>query len=117
MSRSYRKPYAAITGVRSAADDKRIARRSWRHAQNHAVRSAIATEADWDEFLMPARYETSFNNVYSWGRDGKQWLHFEPRWSKYEYWFRNWLDDEEADRARVESYNTAIEWFKHLHRK
>ena len=114
MSRSYRKPYAAITGTRSAADDKRVARLNWRHAQNNALR---APGIDWDDFMIPARLEASFNDVWGWGRDGRQYLHFEPRWSEYKHWFSKWLEDDKAEKARLKSYEAAVLRFKRLHRK
>lgn len=92
MSRSYRKPYAAITGIRSAAHDKMVARRCWRRAQNQELRNHVVNDLDWDELMIPERYEATFNDVWSWGRDGKQSLHFPPKLpendSEFElYWF------------------------------
>jgi hypothetical protein len=75
MGKSYRKPYSAITGVRSAAYDKMVARRCWRRAQNQTLRECI----DYEELVMPKRLEAPFNNVYSWNRDGKQTLQFPPK--------------------------------------
>jgi hypothetical protein len=70
MGKSYRRPYAAVTGCRSAAQDKLVARRCWRRAQEHALRNFT----DWDSFLIPERYEANFNDVWTWGRDGNQTL-------------------------------------------
>ena len=72
MGKSYRKPYAAVTGVRSAHEDKTFAARSLRRTQNYALR-AFKFE-DWDEFIMPVRLECTGNNVWAWGRDGVQSL-------------------------------------------
>jgi hypothetical protein len=69
MSKSYRKPYAAITGVRSAHEDKTFASRSLRRTQNYALR---AFKGDWDEFIIPVRLECAGNDVGGWGRDGVQ---------------------------------------------
>lgn len=74
MSRSYRKPYSAITGVKSAADDKRVARRCWRRLQEQTLRDCL----DYDELTMPKRLEASFNDTWSWGRDGCQTLRLPP---------------------------------------
>jgi hypothetical protein len=71
MSKSYRKPYSTITGHTSAAEDKRIARRMVRHQQNQDIRDLISGDEDLDSFLISHRYECSFNDVWSWGRDGK----------------------------------------------
>lgn len=72
MSKSYRQPASAITGRGSAKQDKVHAHRGVRRAQNHALRTC----ADWDEFLIPHKYECSWNETYSWGRDGSQRLYF-----------------------------------------
>src|SRR5271165_5382538 len=71
MSKSYRKPYAAVTGVRSAHEDKTHAARSLRRTQNGAIR-AFKFE-DWDEFILPVRIECTGNDVCGWGRDGHQY--------------------------------------------
>lgn len=88
MSRSYRKPYAAVTGAKSAHDDKKMAARGLRRRQNqwlHMLRDA-------DEALVPHRLECAYNNTYSWDRDGRQQLvfpgsHGSARFDfKYRYW-------------------------------
>jgi hypothetical protein len=76
MGKSYRKPYASVTGHRPSHDDKTQAARGVRRTQNSALRSFQLD--DWDEFIMPVRFECPWNNVYSWSRDGKQRLQFEP---------------------------------------
>ena len=68
MSRSIRRPYAAVTGTASAKDDKRMAHRGVRRKQNLALRTC----ADFEEFLAPHRLECTCNNTYCWGRDGAQ---------------------------------------------
>jgi hypothetical protein len=70
MSKSYRRPYASITGNRSAKKDKTLAHRGERRAQNHVLRVC----QDWEEFFLPHKLECAWNNVYSWSRDGKQRL-------------------------------------------
>jgi hypothetical protein len=95
MSRSYRKPYAAITGTSSAKDDKIRAARAVRHVQNLYLRKTLHGDFP-DQFLVPHRLECPANEVYAWRRDGKQRLQF-PRarhpgdssWA--ESTFRYWL--------------------------
>jgi hypothetical protein len=74
MSRSYRRPFAAITGTASAKDDKRLAHRGVRRKQNLALRSC----SDFEELLLPHALECPWNNTYIWGRDGAQCY-----WSPY----------------------------------
>jgi hypothetical protein len=105
MSRSYRRPYCAITGLRSAAHDKMVARRSWRRAQNQELQKYVANDFDWDEFLTPERYEASFNDVWSWGIDGKQYLHFPPP------------PPENDSEFELGWYERQVEWYARLHRK
>jgi hypothetical protein len=68
MSRSYRKPYCAITGCNSAKADKEWAARGVRRTQNQWLRKLD----DHDTALVPHRLECTWNNVWCWGRDGKQ---------------------------------------------
>jgi hypothetical protein len=68
MSRSIRRPFAAITGTASAKDDKRMAHRGVRRKQNIALKTC----ADYGDFLVPHRLECAWNNNYCWGRDGAQ---------------------------------------------
>lgn len=83
MSRSYRKPYAAICGHDvSAKDDKRLAARGVRRKQNQWLR----TTQDFEENgLVPHRLECHWNEVYGWSRDGKQrYIALTKRdWAKY----------------------------------
>lgn len=72
MSRSVKKPYHAITCCESAKQDKQLAHRGERRAHKHALR----TTTDFDDFTPPNRRECSWNNTYSWGRDGAQ--HYWP---------------------------------------
>jgi len=107
MSKSYRKPYCAITGIRSAADDKKVARRAWRRAQNQAIRDCKDRE-DFEELVMPKRLEASFNDVWGWGRDGKQSLQFPPVLEKFWPWTfstaEEWLERQ-------------LKWYKKIQRK
>jgi len=80
MSRSYRRPYAAITGIASAKDDKRVAHRGVRRKQNLALKTCT----DYEDLLLPHRLECAWNDTYCWGRDGAQCY----------YGFRRHLDDD-----------------------
>jgi hypothetical protein len=69
MSRSFKKrPFQAICGGGSAKHDKQLAARGMRRRQNQALRTAD----DFEDFLIPHRYECAFNETYCWGRDGSQ---------------------------------------------
>jgi hypothetical protein len=68
MSRSYRRPFAAITGTASAKDDKRMAHRGVRREQNLALKAC----ADFETLLVPDELECAWNNNYCWDRDGAQ---------------------------------------------
>jgi hypothetical protein len=68
MSRSSRRPFAAITGVASAKCDKQMARRGVRRKQNSALKTCL----DFESFLLPHRLECHWNETYNWGRDGAQ---------------------------------------------
>ena len=89
MSRSYRKPYAAITGTKSAHADKKTAARGLRHRQNQW----LYTLEDIDGALTPHRLECAHNNTYDWGRDGRQHLVFpySRRPDRFDYMYRYWL--------------------------
>jgi hypothetical protein len=68
MSRSYRRPFAAITGLASAKSDKQMAHRGVRRKQNHALKTC----ADYENLLPPHRLECHWNDTWCWGRDGAQ---------------------------------------------
>src|SRR5580698_8210731 len=70
VSRSYRKPYTAITGVSSAHHDKKTAVRGMRRRQNAWLRNLD----DFDHALIPHRLECAHNDVWSWSHDGRQYL-------------------------------------------
>ena len=81
MSRSYRRPFAAITGTASAKDDKRLAHRGARRKQNLALKIC----ADYENLLLPHCLECPWNNTYIWGRDGAQCCCIYMRYSDDEY--------------------------------
>lgn len=69
MSRSFRKrPFFAICGYSSAKQDKRWANRQVRRTHKQAIHNCT----DFEEFLLPDVYECPWNDIYMWGRDGKQ---------------------------------------------
>ena len=89
MSRSYRKPYTAVTGAKSAHDDKKFAARGLRRRQNqwlHILKDA-------DEALVPHRLECAYNNTYNWGRDGRQHLVFPDSQGsvRFDFMYRYWV--------------------------
>ena len=71
MSRSYRRPFAAITGAASAKNDKRMAHRGVRRKQIQTLKTCL----DFADLLLPHRFECACNNTYNWGRDGAQTYH------------------------------------------
>ena len=71
MTRSWRRPYAAIKGTASAKDDKRLANPGVRRKQNLASKIC----ADYENLLLPDPLECPWNNTYCWGRDGAQCYH------------------------------------------
>ena len=81
MSRSYRRPYEAITGLASAKSDKQMAHRGVRRNQNLALKTC----PDYDNLLLPHFLECNWNNTYCWGRDGAQSYHSRPLDSGNEY--------------------------------
>lgn len=120
MSKSYRKPYSAITGAHSAHDDKTVAARMVRRAQNNALRTAIANQVDWDEFLLPEVYECSHNDVWGWSRDGKQRL--QTRGNQYNNPFAyvsspTWMSTDEIMQRWKESKERDDWWVVYLKRK
>ena len=100
MSRSTRRPYAARNGTASAKQDKAVAHRGQRRAQNQALRQA----QDYEDLLLPHKLECAGNNVWCWGREGHQVLQFPPErdqmmletyWAlhhiRFEDWVQRWL--------------------------
>jgi len=67
MSRSTRKPYSAVTGVRSAKKDKQQAARGLRRKQNQWLRTS---DCQNEHSLIPHRLECTWNQVYCWGAMG-----------------------------------------------
>jgi hypothetical protein len=85
MSRSYRRPYAAITGLASAKSDKQMAHRGVRRKQNLALKTC----ADYENLLLPHWLECHWNDTYNWGRDGAQ-CYLEWMRDSREPFFRRW---------------------------
>ena len=81
MSRSFRRPFAAITGLASAKWDKQMAHRGVRRKQNSALKTCL----DFESFLLPHRLECNWNDTYHWGRDGAQCCLAWMRDSPHEY--------------------------------
>jgi hypothetical protein len=72
MSRSYKhQPFIAMCGNSSAKKDKQLAHRGERRGQDHAIRMAWKAD-DFENFLIPHKFECRWNNTYSWVRDGHQ---------------------------------------------
>ncbi len=103
MSRSYRKPYASICGIRSAHADKTFASRAYRRLQNRVLRSC----QDWDEFSNPCQYEASGNDVWGWSRDGNNRLQ-RVRPYQLSYW---------QDETPEEHYENQRQWILQCSRK
>jgi hypothetical protein len=79
----------SVCGGDSAKYDKQLASRGMRRRQNQALRTAD----DFEEFVIPHRYECSHNHVWCWGRDGRQvWQALTSRdWARHLYWVeRGW---------------------------
>ena len=72
MSRSYRRPFAAVTGAASAKDDKRLAHGGVRRKQNLALRTCLKTGIDYETLLLPHPLECTWNDTWVWDRDGAQ---------------------------------------------
>jgi len=120
MSKSYRKPYCAITGVRSAHADKTQAARSVRRAQDHALRTALAAGIDWDEFLLPEIYECADNEVYGWSRDGGQSLKTRSKQYNNPYAYvrsPTWMSEQEIIAGWEEDKQREDDWIKYISRK
>jgi hypothetical protein len=85
MSRSYRRPYAAITGLSSAKWDKQMAHRGVRRKQNLVLKTCAYHE----NLLIPHRLECRWNDTYNWGRDGSQ-CYFGWMCTSDKDYFRKW---------------------------
>jgi hypothetical protein len=68
MSRSFRRPYAAITGTASAKSDKQLAHRGVRRKQDLTIKTCL----DFEDLILPHALECPWNNTWCWGRDGAQ---------------------------------------------
>lgn len=115
MSRSYRKPYSAITGHSSAKSDKQCAARGVRRKQNQYLKDNWQDE---DNFIMPVRYECRFNDTWSWHRDGKQRLYHPPKWEDQLHWYHyGFWNEEESIKLMEEYFEKAQKWYEDLKRK
>jgi hypothetical protein len=85
MSRSTRRPYAAITGLSSAKWDKQMAHRGVRRQQNLLLKTCL----DYDNLLLPHPFECQWNETYNWGRDGAQ-CYFGWMCTSDKDYFRKW---------------------------
>ena len=78
MSRSKRKtPITGMTTCESEKQDKRLANRI--HRRN--IKQLINVELE--EYTHTDRREFGFNNVWSFGKDGKQYLRYGKMESEY----------------------------------
>jgi hypothetical protein len=109
MGKSYRKPYAAITGVASAKDDKRVARRALRRMENQRIRNCKSQE-DFELLCMPDRLDAAYNDTWSWGRDGSQYIHFPP---KFGATMSPWWNEKDE----IEWYDYQVKYYLKLCRK
>jgi hypothetical protein len=85
MSRSTRRPYAAITGLSSAKWDKQMAHRGVRRKQNLYLKTCL----DYENLLLPHPFECHWNDTYNWGRDGAQ-CYFGWMCTSDKDYFRKW---------------------------
>lgn len=74
----------SVCGNSSAKDDKKHAHRGERNKQNLTIRLELKN-GDFENFLLPHKRECSWNEVYSWGRDGNQvyWELDKKDWDRY----------------------------------
>jgi len=99
VSRSYRKPYAYVCGLRSSShEDKTIASRAYRRLAN----SYTIEHYDEDDFLVPHRRDANYNDPWGWSRDGNAryyggkdvrtltYLGIPPE--ERAYWVNRWLE-------------------------
>jgi hypothetical protein len=115
MSRSYRKPYSTVTGSKSAQADKTFAARSIRRTQDRALRNF---RGEWEDFVMPVRFECSGNDVWGWSREGKQSLHPEPTFNDQLHWFHcGMFTNEQAMEYALEHFERMSRWYEKLKRK
>ena len=114
MSRSYRRPYAAITGVQSASRDKQQASRSVRRRINQWLHIQYAKGEEFD--LVPHRLECQHNDVWCWDRDGKQRLQVSDArdWSRH-FLEVNGLHPFEDGKWRDEQWPPR--WYERVRRK
>ncbi|HEY1766918.1 MAG TPA: hypothetical protein VGG26_04655 [Terracidiphilus sp.] len=75
MSRSYRRPFAAVTGTASAKPDKRMAHRGVRRKQNPTLKTC----PNYEVLLLPHPLNCTWNDTWVWSRDGGQAWHGDLR--------------------------------------
>ena len=117
MGKSYRKPYSAITGVRSAHDDKTVAARAHRRNESFKLRSFCG---DWDDYIHPVRREAAHNNTYSWSRDGRQQYQMvNPNHKNIYYVVGRWtqMTEEQLIERRDEWIERDLWWQAYIRRK
>lgn len=73
MSKSYRRPFSCCHGHNSAKKDKKTAHRGLRRLQNHSIK----LEQDFDEYLVPLKFEAPHNDTWGWYAEDKG--HFYPQ--------------------------------------
>ena len=79
MSRSFKhKPFMAVTGNYSAHDDKTRASKGVRRTCKRILH--VALKSGEVDVLLPHRLECTWNNTYSWGRDGHQTYQVPDDW-------------------------------------
>lgn len=120
MARSYRRPYSAVTGNRSASWDKTTAARGVRRAHNNYLHNILVGNLDWDETPIPARLECHHNNNYSWSRDGSQRLQRAHSNLYNVYWLAtspSFWTEEELIQRRDERVERHVRWMTEIQRK
>jgi len=120
MSHSYRRPYSAVTGCRSAAWDKTIAARGVRRAQNGYVRKLLFGNVEWEATPIPHCLECHHNNNYGWGRDGSQGFQTISHNTYNVYWVCTspcFWTEEELVQHRDERVERQVRWIAEIQRK
>ena len=116
MSRSRKRPYAAICGKGSARYDKKMAGRGMHRKQNQWLRN----HADNDNFLLPHRLECDHNNTWGWNRDGSQFLQLPTAqdWAHHQQWLQGLYANEREEHRLKKNYSKwPPRWYVRLTRK
>lgn len=122
MGKSYRKPYGTACSTKNSAhDDKKYAARAVRRVQNRALKNAVASGVDWDEFLIPETLECPDNDVWGWAMDGPKHLIMRSRQYNnpfaYRCKFSSPQTDEELYAELLEDQKKEDEFLKYASRK